>query len=661
MWAARVALLSLCIALCAAPLEAQPVPEVRACWLTQYTYLGRTEPQLRAIAQNMRAGGLNTVYFNVYGGGGVTYWPSRAFKAAGGNWASNSFDWTAHLARIFRDEGLAVGAWFEYGLALSSLSHPVAVAHPAWLARDAAGSAVTGENGGFVFLTPGHPEVVALMTAMARELAEDYDLDDIQLDRLRWGRRSTGREYGYEAVTAARYQAQFGVTPPTNVHQANWVTFREGLVDELVSACYGAIKSADPLVVVSSAPTGSYGWTQHMQRWNHWTSGGYMDLVLPQMYTTSLTSFRAEFDAQRAAAGAAVARLGVGYRAQETNDWTAVRSQLDYARSRGVPHGCLWVYHNYSGPIAIQDELDNLPLAGNPWAIAATNPFVSDRRHTLIVDDTAAPSTGAAYIETGPWTSSAQPDFFGFGSRVASGSAPASATFEASIPLSGSYEVFVWWTASSNRNAATEYEVHHANGTATVVRDQRTDGGRWVALGQWLFAEGARAPRVTVTNRGAGPAVFTSADGVRLVRRADALGLCTAKVNSQGCTPALTVTGRASLTGIDPLRVVATGVLNQYPGLYFWGLAPGASPFFGGELCVQGTLARGAVQFAGGSPIGVVDCSGRFEFEWSNAALAASGLAPGATVFGQFWSRDPLHLDGAGIGITAGLGFVVEP
>ncbi len=641
----------------AALLQAQ---EVRAAWLTQYTYLSRTEPQLRTIAQNLRSGGVNTVYFNVYGGGGVTYWPSSAFRAAGGSWGSNTFDWTAHLVRIFREEGLAVGAWFEYGLALSSVNHPIAVAHPDWLARDSAGSPITGENNGFVFLSPGHPEVVALMEAMARELAEGYDFDDIQLDRLRWGRRSSGREYGYEAVTAARYQSQFGVPPPSSVNNSNWVAFRETLVDDLVRACHDAIESVDPWLVVSSAPTGSYGWTQHMQRWDHWLAGGYIDLVLPQMYTTSVSAFRTEFDLQRAAAGNQVTRLGVGYRAQDTDDWTTVRSQLQYARANGVPHASLWVYHSYSGPIAIQDELDNLPLPGNPWEQAASNPFVTAERHTAVVDNNMPSTLASAYSEVGLWSNSAQPDGYRFGSRVAASGALASATFEARLPRSGRYEVFVRWSAASNRNAAAEYAVHHSSGTDFVLRDQRTNGGRWVSLGEWLFDAGPRSPRVSVSNRGAQPGEFTSSDAVRLVRRGEVLAYCAAKVNSLGCLPLIEAQGAPSFSASAPFRVVASNVLNQAAGLYFFGYAATDAPLLGGRLCVQPPFVRTVPQASNGLPFGA-SCSGRYEFVWTTAAFQAAGLAPGDTVFGQFWSRDPQHPDGTGVGLTAGLGFVITP
>lgn len=651
---------SAALSLCVEPAAAQ-ASELRACWLTQYTYLTQGEAGLRAIAQNIRAGGMNTVYVNVYGGGGLTYWPSKAFQAAGGSWGHPSFDWARHLVRIFHEEGLAVGAWFEYGLALSSINHPIALAHPDWLARDQGGSAVTGENGGFVFLSPSHPSVLALMNGMLRELAENYDFDDIQVDRIRWGRKSSGREYGYEASTVAAYQAQYGSNPPTNVNNSTWVAFREGLVNQVMGQAFATIKAANASVVVSSSPVGSYGWTQHMQRWDQWVNGGYIDLVVPQMYMTSLSSFQTEFNTQRTAAGSNVAKLGVGYRAQETNDWTLVRDQLNYARGQGVPHGCLWVYHNYSGPIAIQDEIDNLPDPGRPWNALAANPFVSPDSLTVVVDNADGVTSWATYLESGPgWINSAQPDFFQYGSRVAPGGALATAEFHAPLPRNGAYDVYAWHTASSNRNDAAKFTVHHAGGASDVFVDQRVNGGSWVLLGRYYFASGALARRVSVSTEGSTAQEFTSADGVRLVFRDDFVKYCTPKVNSVGCTPLIDATGSPSLSGDDDLHVRAIDVVNNKSGLFFFGAAPKNAPFGGGTMCVQSPVQRTPPQDSGGSP-GASNCSGVYDYFFSHAELTARGLSAGEAVYGQFWSRDPSHPDGSTIGLTGGVHFVVLP
>lgn len=634
-----------------------PAEEVRACWLTQYAYLGKSEAQLRAMASNIRAGHMNTVYVAVYAGA-QTLWPSRAYQQAGGQWTSQTFDWARHLVRIFHEEGLAVGAWFEYGLAVGQASHPLAVAHPDWLARDINGSAVTGENGGFVFLSPGSAPATDLIVEMVRELAENYDFDDIQLDRIRWGRRSSGREYGYEAPTSAQYQAIFGTPPPSNVNQQSWVTFREGLVDDLMRRCYEVIKAANPGIVVSSAPTGSYGLAQHMQRWDHWLHGGYLDLVMPQMYMTSLSTFESEFNTQRNLAAGRIDQLGVGYRASDGADWSLVDNQLDYARANGVPHGSLWVYHFYTSVPAIQDEIDNLPLPGNAWAAEAVNPFVDPDTLQVFADD----GDGATvYAESGAgWSGSTQTDSFAFGSRLVSGASPAEATFSIELPRAGHYDVYAWYSEGANRNPAARYTIEHALGSSVQQVDQRSGGGRWRLIGSHLFAKGPAGARVRVSNAGSAAGAQTSADAVRLVFRDVARSACLAKLNSQGCLPLLSWSGTPTRTGPDDFLVRVDQLVSNQFGLFLWGTGAAQIPFQGGSLCVAAPIRRTPPVSSGGNP-GPADCSGSQTFHFSQVLMAQGLLAPGTPVVGQFWTRDTQHPDGTGVGLSGSIQFVIQP
>ena len=627
--------------------------EVRACWLTHYSYVGKTEPQLRAIAQNIKAGNMNTVYVAMYSGQ-QTMWPSKAYAAAGGTWVSSTVDWARDMCRIFHEEGLLVGAWFEYGMAVGYATHPIAVAHPDWLARDAGGDAVTGENAGFVFLSPASQPAMDMLNGMVKELAENYDFDDIQVDRIRWGRKATGREYGYEAPCVAAYQAQYGTTPPSNVNNTQWVNFREALINANMQRFYNTVKAANPAMLVSSAPTGSYGITQHMQRWSSWLSGGYIDLVIPQMYLTTLSSFQTEFNTCRTQAGTNVAKLGVGYRAQDDNDWSLVRSQLNYARGQGVPHAALWVYHQYTAQIAIQDEITNLPLTGNPWNAAAYNPFDNDRAAQRVVDN----GDGATvYSETGTWSTSAQSDYFRWNSRVSGGAGPASAQWASAVPRSGSYDVYAWWSASSNRMAAAPYRVLHDGGTAVVTADQRTNGGRWNLLGRFNFRAGGNAVRVELTNDGALATEFVSADAIKLVYATAGENECVGAVNSTGRGALAGFAGSTSLAAND-LRLTATGLPPNGVGLFFYGTTATQTAFGDGFRCVGGSISRlGPPQNANaqGAVVRVVNY---------NAAPANAGaglITAGSTRRFQYWYRNIGGPGGTGFNLSDALVLDFKP
>ncbi|MCK6447310.1 MAG: S8 family serine peptidase [Planctomycetes bacterium] len=118
---------------------------------------------------------------------------------------------------------------------------------------------------------------------------------------------------------------------------------------------------------------------------------------------------------------------------------------------------------------------------------------------------------------------------------------------------------------------------------------------------------------------------------------------CTAKVNSLGCTPAMSYTGQPSTTNPAPFLLKATNVLNKKNGLLFYSTSSGdPAPFQGGWLCMKGPIIRTSVQNSGGSASGS-DCSGAFSYDFN--ALIQSGSDPnlqaGHKVRTQYWSRDP--------------------
>ncbi len=80
------------------------------------------------------------------------------------------------------------------------------------------------------------------------------------------------------------------------------------------------------------------------------------------------------------------------------------------------------------------------------------------------------------------------------------------------LPVSGMYEVSVWYVQGTNRATDVEYTIHHAGGTTAVTVNQRVNGGQWNSLGSYYFNQGTNGC-VTMDND-AGYAVVI-ADAVR--------------------------------------------------------------------------------------------------------------------------------------------------
>ncbi len=131
---------------------------------------------------------------------------------------------------------------------------------------------------------------------------------------------------------------------------------------------------------------------------------------------------------------------------------------------------------------------------------------------------------------------------------------------------------------------------------------------------------------------------------------------CTPKVTSLGCVPSIGATGSASLSTGD-MEIFCDQVVSQQFGLMIWSRSEASVSFFGGTLCVGGSLVRTPVTFSAG--FGPMDCSGRLSFDADAAFLQASGLAAGEEMFAQWWFRDPGSPEG--IGLSDGVRFTVLP
>ncbi len=134
---------------------------------------------------------------------------------------------------------------------------------------------------------------------------------------------------------------------------------------------------------------------------------------------------------------------------------------------------------------------------------------------------------------------------------------------------------------------------------------------------------------------------------------------CTAKVNSQGCAPAISNSGTPTLSGADDFTVHASNVVNQKIGLFLWGTSPNLSWFMGGMLCVGPPQKRTALVTSGGSA-GGPDCSGTLAYTFTHAYMQSQGLAAGSMLYVQGWYRDP-YLQFNQIGLTNALLAVVAP
>jgi len=116
------------------------------------------------------------------------------------------------------------------------------------------------------------------------------------------------------------------------------------------------------------------------------------------------------------------------------------------------------------------------------------------------------------------WATTSSPGYYGADYHARATQAISdSGKFTVPLTASGSYKVYAWWAAGSNRSTTTPFVITHDGGNSTVSVNQQINGGQWVELGTYNFTSGS-AIRVQVscwTTAG----FFVIADAVKFVKQ----------------------------------------------------------------------------------------------------------------------------------------------
>jgi hypothetical protein len=132
--------------------------------------------------------------------------------------------------------------------------------------------------------------------------------------------------------------------------------------------------------------------------------------------------------------------------------------------------------------------------------------------HEVILDS-AAPGV----TRVGKWNSSTSvPGYYGvdYEHDANTGKGRTSIAFRPKLPGAATYTVYLRWSAGPDRASNVPVDIQHANGTSTVLVNQRQPSGEWAKLGTYPFAATGKE---SITLRTDGTDGIVIADAVRLV------------------------------------------------------------------------------------------------------------------------------------------------
>jgi len=370
-------------------LLAEENEEFRAVWVISWEHISSSSTpeenmaRVRQIMDNLVEANMNAVLWHVRQGGTAYYQSSYEPWGSRAEYVYPGYDPLAYAIEEAHKRGLELHAWFNvFNVSDADTTAdplPPALLHPDWVCRDGEGNPMPAHRS----FSPGLDSVRAYTVNVAMEIVNNYDIDGLHLDYVRWN------EYDSESVLTAipfgeeETDLVDGINFPESMQfkyleneilqfetdrylwdinhpysagipggYDSWEEYWRWSVTDFVQTLHDSIQTVKPYVRLSAAALGNYNWGG----WNGygivfqdaalWFNQGYIDQLTPMHYHwTTAPGFYDMLEGNcpaacwgsNLAAGINEGRLfsvGPGsYRFDETNDWNNHPSVVERCRT----------------------------------------------------------------------------------------------------------------------------------------------------------------------------------------------------------------------------------------------------------------------------------------------------------------------------------------
>ena len=177
-----------------------------------------------------------------------------------------------------------------------NLHGPAASGRSNWVMTSSSGASKLGDDW---YLDPGHPDAAAWVANVATAIVRNYDVDGINLDRIRYPDGNPGGvpSWGYNPTALDRFRAETGrVGTPAN-SDSQWTQWRRDQITAIMRRVYLDSTAIKPRIRVS-ADTITYGfgppsmgsfeatraYAEQLQDWRGWLREGIVDTAMLMNY-----------------------------------------------------------------------------------------------------------------------------------------------------------------------------------------------------------------------------------------------------------------------------------------------------------------------------------------------------------------------------------------
>ena len=293
------------IFLCNCPINAEPFYN-RALWVVRDHIISKKS--VDNIIEFAETNDYNELFIQIRGRGDAYY--SSKLVPRTHLLRENNFDPLQYILKKTKDKNIKIHAWMNVYYLWSSDQNPtqndhLLLNHSEWLDNKAPdfidvphmlmlmknNNKINGE--GF-YLAPTHPEVDAHLQNVVTELLQNYQLDGIHFDYIRyhafgWGMNPTGLK-----IFLNHSSSMPGLPSLDLQNKPKFSEFKKLAISKFLKNASMRIRAYQPNCIISAAvkPNIELAHKNFGQEWDTWLDNGYIDWAVPMNYTRENKTFK---------------------------------------------------------------------------------------------------------------------------------------------------------------------------------------------------------------------------------------------------------------------------------------------------------------------------------------------------------------------------------
>ena len=273
--------------------------ENRALWIVRDHII--TKSSIDEILNFAEINNYNSLFVQIRGRGDAYY--SSKLVPRTHLLQKTSFDPLDYILKQSKGKNIKIHAWLNVYYLWSSPDNPIQndhllLNHPEWLDTKSPDMMNVSEmldlmkknksaNGEGFYLAPTHPEVDAHLQNIITELLQNYQLDGIHFDYIRfhasgWGMNPVGLK-----IFLNYSSGMPGIPSIPLQDKPSFSNFKKNAITRFLKKASMRIRAYQPNCIISAAvkPNMELAHKTFFQEWDVWLDKGYIDWAVPMNYT----------------------------------------------------------------------------------------------------------------------------------------------------------------------------------------------------------------------------------------------------------------------------------------------------------------------------------------------------------------------------------------